>query len=139
MTPARPFAAAVLPALLCACAPQATPPPPPPDTREIEERRETPDPDRTGPLGIPEVQLPAPGECRVWYPGRPAGQQPPPQSCGEAERDAPAGTWVLYHPEDDERVVHRRVIDPARQGVILRVDIYDAERGTYLGTKPVEE
>jgi hypothetical protein len=38
--------------------------------------------------GIPAGHLPAPGECRVWYDDRPAGQQPPPTSCREAERVA---------------------------------------------------
>jgi hypothetical protein len=34
--------------------------------------------------------------------------------------------------------VHARVVDPARRGVIIRVDLYDAERGTYLGTQEAE-
>lgn len=38
--------------------------------------------------GIPPGQLPPAGSCRVWYDGRPAGQQPAPMSCREAERIA---------------------------------------------------
>jgi hypothetical protein len=30
---------------------------------------------------IPSGHLPPPGECRVWYPGVPPGQQPPPFRC----------------------------------------------------------
>jgi len=30
---------------------------------------------------IPRGHLPPPGECRTWYPGRPAGHQPPPYRC----------------------------------------------------------
>lgn len=30
---------------------------------------------------IPRGHLPPPGECRVWYPGRPSGHQPPPFRC----------------------------------------------------------
>lgn len=30
---------------------------------------------------IPNGHLPPPGECRVWYPDRPAGHQPPPFKC----------------------------------------------------------
>jgi len=119
--------------------PRSTPPAPEPEVREIERQQEHPDADRLGPLGIPEGQLPPPGECRVWFPRRPAGQQPPPQHCGEAEASAPAGTWVLYRPKDDERVVHARVTDPVKQGVVVRIDLYDAEKGDYLGTKEVEE
>jgi hypothetical protein len=122
-----------------ACAPRSTPPAPEPEVREIERQQAHPDADRVGPLGIPEGQLPAPGECRVWFPGRPPGQQPPPQPCGEAEKSAPAATWVLYRPKDDERVVHARVTDSTKPGVIVRINLYDAESGEYLGTKEVEE
>src|SRR5918999_368234 len=91
--------------LIPACAPRSTPPPPDPETIEIEERSRRRDRDRAGPLGIPEGHLPPPGECRVWYPGRPAGQQPPPGDCAEAEEVAPSGSWVLYRPPEDKRVV----------------------------------
>lgn len=37
---------------------------------------------------IPRGQMPPAGRCRVWYDNRPAGQQPPPTSCNEAERIA---------------------------------------------------
>jgi hypothetical protein len=123
----------------CASRPTPTPPPPEPEVIEIEERRARRDADRRGPLGIPEGHLPAPGECRVWYPGRPPGQQPAPSGCAEAEGDAPPGTWILYRPPEDRRVVHTRVMDPARRGVILRIDLFDGERGTYLGTMEPEE
>lgn len=122
-------------AIVLACGPRATPPPPDPETREIEEQTARPDPDRTGPLGIPEAELPAPGECRVWLRGRPVGEQAASQDCAEAEAAAPTGSWVLYRPPDDPRVVHARVLDPAKEGTVLRIDLYDAEKGTYLGTK----
>ena len=124
---------------LPACAPRATPPAPDREVIETEEQRAPSDADRRGPLGIPEAELPAPGECRVWYPGRPSGQQPPPGGCGEAEQVAQPGSWILYRPTDDRRVVHNRVTDPVRRGVIVRIDLYDAERGTYLGTKETGE
>lgn len=38
--------------------------------------------------GVPRGQLPPPGQCRVWYDGRPPGQQPAPTNCREAERIA---------------------------------------------------
>lgn len=115
--------------------PPGTPPPPEPETREHEESRATRDADRQGPLGIPEGQLPPPGECRLWFPERPAGQQPAPQDCADAEVDAPPGSWVLYRPKDDVRVVHARVMHPEQAGVVIRISIFDAENGTYLGTK----
>jgi hypothetical protein len=30
---------------------------------------------------VPRGHLPPPGECRTWYPNRPAGHQPPPYRC----------------------------------------------------------
>lgn len=38
--------------------------------------------------GLPPGQLPPSGACRVWYDDRPAGRQPPPVDCREAERVA---------------------------------------------------
>jgi hypothetical protein len=38
--------------------------------------------------GIPPGQMPPAGQCRVWYEGRPAGQQPRATNCNEAERIA---------------------------------------------------
>jgi hypothetical protein len=32
-------------------------------------------------IRVPRGHLPPPGECRTWYPGRPAGHQPPPYRC----------------------------------------------------------
>jgi hypothetical protein len=144
MTPFRLSMAGLAMALLPACASRSTPPPPkpeppPPDVVEMEERSKRRDADRRGPLGIPEGDLPPVGECRVWHPGEPAGQQPPAGSCTEAEREAPPGTWIIHRPPEDKRVVHVRVVDPARRGVIIRVDLYDAERGTYLGTQEKDQ
>jgi len=52
-------------------------------------------------LRIPEGHLPPPGECRVWYPGRPPGQQPPPVKCASAQ--VPPGAWLMRRPRDDRR------------------------------------
>lgn len=38
--------------------------------------------------GIPPGHMPPDGLCRVWYAGVPAGRQPPPTNCDEAERIA---------------------------------------------------
>ena len=37
---------------------------------------------------VPSGHLPPPGQCRVWYPGRAPGQQPPPTDCSRAQYEA---------------------------------------------------
>jgi hypothetical protein len=54
-----------------------------------------------GRLNIPEGHYPSPGECRIWFPDRPAGQQKPPGNYHELERRVPPGAWLIHHPEDD--------------------------------------
>jgi hypothetical protein len=48
-------------------------------------------------IGIPKGHLPQPGECRVWDPGVPPGQQKAPTDCRTAHEDAYyQGGWVVY-------------------------------------------
>lgn len=68
----------------------------------------------------------------MWFPGRPPGHQPAPGHCGRIEAEAPAGAWVLYRPSRDRKVVHARVIDRRRAGVVVLVRVYDVAKGTYL-------
>jgi hypothetical protein len=83
-------------------------------------------------LGIPPGQLPPPGQCRVWLPGEPPGHQPRARSCDRIERTAPAGSWIVYRPSEDKRVVHVRVVDERRPGVVVRLRVYDIRRGTLI-------
>jgi hypothetical protein len=48
--------------------------------------------------GVPPGHLPPPGECRVWYDDRPAGHQPAPTNCHNAERVAARDRYarVIY-------------------------------------------
>ena len=56
---------------------------------------------------IPKGHLPPPGECRVWIPGVPPGQQREPTDCRRAHEDAYyEGGWVIYgggEGRDDDR------------------------------------
>ena len=50
-----------------------------------------------GRYAIPRGHMPPPGECRVWFYDRPAGQQTPPTGCREARRYAyHHGGRVIY-------------------------------------------
>jgi len=80
-------------------------------------------------LGIPPGHLPKPGECRIWIPGMPPGQQPKPKSrpCPGIAPLAPAGSWIVYRPADDRKVVHVREVDARRAGAVVRIRIFDIE------------
>jgi len=84
-------------------------------------------------LGIQSKYLPSPGRCRVWIPGDPVGDQAEPSDCDGIESTAPPGSWVLYRPENDRKVVYVRQMHELRRGVIANVWIYEASSGKYLG------
>src|SRR5256886_7410590 len=105
-------------------APQPIPPPPPPPAQSV-----------LGPaLNLPPGQLPAVGECRVWRRGWPPKLQPQPvsRSCAGINDLAPAGAWVLHRPTHDQKVVHVRVIDDRRAGIVSIVRIYDIQTAHWL-------
>src|SRR5205823_14401483 len=85
-------------------------------------------------LGVPPGHLPKPGECRVWIPGVPPGRQARPKSraCAGIEAVASAGSWIIYRPTADRRLVHVREVDRARAGVVVRIRVFDAESGKFV-------
>ncbi len=89
-------------------------------------------------LGIGSRDLPQPGKCRLWIPGRAASQQAKAGNCRGMDSSAPAGAWVLYRPSRDRGVVRVSVIDNARAGVVTRILVYDAETGQYLRNEGAE-
>lgn len=80
-------------------------------------------------LGVPPGHLPQAGECRVWIPGTPPGKQPGVKSraCAGIASVAPAGSWVLYRPTDDKKVVHVREVDSHQTGKVVRIRIFDVQ------------
>jgi hypothetical protein len=38
----------------------------------------------------------------------------------------------VYRPSRDRKVVHVRVVDQRRPGVVIRLRVYDAQRGTLI-------
>jgi len=71
--------------------------------------------------------------CRIWFPGQPPGHQPKSSgACSAIEPTAPAGSWVVYRPTADKKVVYVREVDPARAGVVVNVQVFDAASGEFL-------
>lgn len=121
MRSARTLGLAVALFAAAACSPvvstQPTEPAPAPDRGPSTAAR----------LGIPPGHLPAPGQCRVWFPGKPPGHQPRARSCTNIEHTAPAGSWIVYRPSTNRKVVHVREVDARR-----RLRVYDVQRGTLI-------
>jgi hypothetical protein len=99
---------------------------PTPDVRTFDQSAGV-RPSTAATLGVPAGHLPNPGDCRIWIPGTPPGQQhkPKSRSCGGIAALAPAGSWIIYRPANDRKVVHVREVDPRRAGVVVRVQVFD--------------
>jgi hypothetical protein len=123
-------------------APPAPPPPPPPPPPPVGQRPDNPGPSTAATLGVPPGHLPEPGECRIWIPGTPPGRQryARSQPCTGIAAYAPAGSWVVYRPTRDKKLVHVRVVDTRRPGVVSIVRIFDITSGAHLrDMRPEEE
>jgi hypothetical protein len=83
-------------------------------------------------LGVPPGQLPLPGYCRLWFPGRPPGHQPKAGPCADVEVGAPAGSWVLYRPSQDKKVIHVRYVHERRAGVVVWIRVFDVKSGAFV-------
>lgn len=83
----------------------------------------------TARLDVPPGHLPNEGECRIWIPGTPPGRQPRPKSrpCAGIEALAPAGSWIVYRPLENRRLVYVREVDARRAGLVVRTRIFDKE------------
>jgi hypothetical protein len=44
---------------------------------------------------IPRGHRPPLGQCRIWFPGRAPGKQPPPGDCRQLRQRLPAGAWLV--------------------------------------------
>src|SRR5881397_600895 len=83
----------------------------------------------TARLDVPPGHLPDEGECRIWIPGTPPGRQPRPKSrpCAGIEPLAPAGSWIIYRPLENRKLVYVREVDARRAGLVIRTRIFDKE------------
>lgn len=99
-----------------------------PDPRAAHTRA---DPDRSTPpsLRIPGGHYPPVGACRVWYPDRPPGLQPPPQPCTAIERPVPEGTWLIRRSPGTSHQVTVSFFHQERPGTVVAVGFYQVPSG----------
>lgn len=83
-------------------------------------------------LDIPKGHYPSPGECRIWYPDRPAGQQPPPVKCSQLKGQVPPGAWLIQHPDNDPKHVNISVYDKQRPGSIVITGEFEIDTGKFI-------
>lgn len=81
---------------------------------------------------IPLDELPKPGDCRIWYPGRSPLEQPSAGPCTERLEQVPPGAWLVYRPEQTPQYIQIREY-PVQSGGTVVVKNYDARTGLYVG------
>jgi hypothetical protein len=48
-------------------------------------------------IKVPKGHYPPPGQCRLWFEGRPPGRQPRVTKCESLRGNVPAGAFILYN------------------------------------------
>ena len=81
---------------------------------------------------IPFAELPGPGECRIWYPGKSPLEQPSAGPCADLDGKVPPGAWLVYRPADAPQLIQIREYPVQADGVVV-VKNYDAQTGEYMG------
>jgi hypothetical protein len=84
-------------------------------------------------FGVPPGHLPPAGQCRVWMPGEPPGQQKkkyPVGQCSTLRQSIPAGGWLIYRPTDSKREVLVWEYGPGLE--VLAERVYDSVTGELL-------
>lgn len=86
-------------------------------------------------FGVPPGHLPPVGQCRVWMPGEPPGQQKkkyPVGRCSTLRQSIPAGGWLIYRPTTSKREI--RVWEYGSGLEVLAERVYDSVTGELLRT-----
>ncbi len=84
-------------------------------------------------FGVPPGHLPPVGQCRIWMPGEPPGQQKkkyPVGRCSTLRLSIPEGGWLIYRPTTSKREIF--VWEYGSHLEVLAERVYDAETGELL-------
>jgi hypothetical protein len=84
-------------------------------------------------FGVPPGHLPPAGQCRVWMPGEPPGQQKkkyPVGQCSTLRGSIPAGGWLIYSPTDNKKEI--RVWEFGSRRQLLTERVYSSITGELL-------
>jgi hypothetical protein len=84
-------------------------------------------------LHIPANHYPPPGECRIWYPDRPAEQQPLRLGCSQV----PPGAWIIQHPKEKTGFAHVIVLDPGQADSIYVIGEFNISSGKFERIVPL--
>ena len=85
---------------------------------------------------IPHAHLPPTGQCRIWMPHEPPGQQSPPGSCETLAAEVPLGGWLIYRATPDSVGISAYSVDVA--DLVGDVRYYDAKTLEPLPAQPQE-
>ena len=86
-------------------------------------------------LHIPPGHLPDPGECRIWIPGTPPGQQSPAGDCAELAEQIPPGAYLISRATKKSKEFDVAVYDETTSGVVLEIRIYSTKNGKFIGLR----
>lgn len=83
-------------------------------------------------LGIRRKDLPSVGQCRLWFPGRPADMQPPEGNCARVNRDIPSGAWLIARSTTDPLHVSVHAYDDQNPGTVVAIGIFAFETRDFV-------
>lgn len=83
-------------------------------------------------LGIRRRHLPSVGQCRIWFPERPAETQPPEGKCALISREIPRGAWLIARSTADPSHVSVHAYDDQNPGALLAIGIFVFETREFV-------
>jgi hypothetical protein len=83
-------------------------------------------------LGIRRRHLPSVGQCRIWFPERPADMQPPEGKCSRISREIPPGAWLIARSTADPAHVSVHAYDDQNPGGLLAIGIFAFETRDFV-------